>query len=252
MPAIYNCTRLHAKLSLQACEANRAKGDDCIDDRLAVRPGPCRTCTDWKTWGERKQEDIVTTCEAKPRKTCPLCGSEAKRFTKGVCHACYQRQRRASNKSSTQPHMQRAEKVLEAAVLTAPVADTNRNTEQRIYLACPYTHTDAGIMQQRQMVATTAANALLRQGKNVFSPISHGAAVGKNLPVDFSFWGTSCLSFVECWATDVFVLMLPGWENSTGVRAEMQAAAERGIPITRILPLPMEMISITEVECVGS
>lgn len=214
MPTIvlYDCKRLRARLSLESCEANRAKSDAVValseDVSLAVRPWVCRTCTDWQAWNSNNTVEVdVSNPEKNKNFVCPECDVETLHFSEGLCKKCYQKQNRAEHKAkqaaSTPAPIVQQEAPLKPAICTKI---------RRIYLACPYTSAEAATMEQRRIAATTAANALLQQGYNVFSPISHGAEVGKGLPPDFAFWGESCLSFVKHWATDVYVLMLPGWE----------------------------------------
>lgn len=246
---LYDCPRLHARITLAACEANRAKRDimqaQCEWKEPGVRPYPCRTCTDWQAWTHQKtQEALVSTKATKkadlPPFVCPNCHATTRHYSLGLCRHCYRKQYYANKENKqavpAEPSAPVAEQVAPSAPVVAQVAPDSLN--RRIYLATPYTAPDASVMEQRCAAATSAANTLIRQGHNVFSPISHGAEVGRGLPPDFAFWSTSCLSFVKHWATDVYVLMLPGWEASVGVSAEMEAAKALNIPVTHILPMP--------------
>lgn len=240
---LYDCPRLRARISLASCKANRDKPDDPVmldkNVNYAVRPSACRGCTDWKAWGNATAVTTDNEEGAKERCVfvCAGCGEKKPHYGKGLCARCYQRQRLAKVKAQ-------AAETPEAGAPGAPSAPEHTSfpvadpalAARRIYLACPYTAPEAAVMDQRREAASLAANALARQGYTVFSPISHGAEIGQGLPPDFAFWSTSCLSFVELWATDVFVLMLPGWEASTGVAAEVGAATARHIPVTHILP----------------
>lgn len=237
---LHECKRLRAKLSLASCEANRAKPDSAAilseDVSFAIRPGPCRNCTDWQAWSSNNTMEVtMSNLESEIQApVCTECGWETGPFARGLCKKCYQRlnrkEKKAKQATSTPAHIVQQE---------APLRPAPTGTSRRVYLACPYTSAEAAVMAQRLASATTAANTLIRQGHNVFSPISHGAEVGKDLPPDFAFWGASCLSFVEHWATDIYVLMLPGWEASVGVTAEVEAAKTLNIPVTHILPLAM-------------
>ena len=247
--ALYDCPRLRARLSLAACEANRNKADAIValgeDVSLAVRPRPCRDCTDWQAWSSAHAKEVTM---AAPQRTTPLlcteCGGETRALVKGLCNKCYQRQirrKKTACDAKTGPVVAAAPGVAPAPVSTpAESQPASAPTDRRIYLACPYTHEDARVMAERREAATAAANTLLRQGLNVYSPISHGAAVGEGLPPDFAFWRASCLSFLGHWATDVYVLMVPGWEASVGVQAEIDRAMELDLAVTLVLPLPQE------------
>ncbi len=107
--------------------------------------------------------------------------------------------------------------------------------ERRIYLASPYTSPDKNqrICRYGQVCLITAQ--LLREGHLVFSPIAHGHALeGYGLPAEFEFWQRHCLSFLETWATDLWVLTLRGWEDSRGVNAEIEFARQRGMPVSLV------------------
>ena len=100
-----------------------------------------------------------------------------------------------------------------------------------VYLASPYTHDDPAVMEERFQAALRYAARLLGQGVNVFSPIAYThAMVRQGLPVDCGFWkqyGQRWLSVCD----SMIVLMLDGWEVSTGVNAEIDIMAAAGKPI---------------------
>ena len=101
-----------------------------------------------------------------------------------------------------------------------------------IYLAVPYSHADATVRQQRFDAACRAAAALIRQGKVVFSPVSHGHAICCcGVPSDWQFWQRHDRHFLDV-CDEVVVLMLDGWRQSIGVQAEIAIAQELGKPIT--------------------
>lgn len=91
-----------------------------------------------------------------------------------------------------------------------------------IYLASPYTHPDPAVMQRRFEDARAATAALLSRGEIVYSPIVHGhaIAIAHDLPKDWGFWQRHCFAMLER-ADNLYVLMLDGWEQSRGVRAEL-------------------------------
>lgn len=117
----------------------------------------------------------------------------------------------------------------------------------RIYLASPYTHESEGVREIRYLAALEALHFFLKHRLTIYSPIvhSHAAAAMGGLPIDFNFWGTHCLSFLENWATDIWVLQLPGIKESVGVRAEVEFCAKltrpvnhRAVYFPRDVPLP--------------
>lgn len=108
----------------------------------------------------------------------------------------------------------------------------------RIYLAVPYTHPDPKVRRARFEAVTRAAGELMKRGHVVFSPVTMGHPISEvcDIPQDFNYWGEMCLSYFDGWATRLVVLMLPGWELSRGVEAEIAAARENGVPVEFLNP----------------
>lgn len=175
---------------------------------------------------------------------CPECGREAKLFARGLCSSCYSKKRRAEKSAQTEPSVTPVEIHSSTVATMIPVVSETAEAKKeppfrRVYLACPYSDQSADVRRERFFTATRVAQELILQGYTVFSPLTHGHTLCEDstLPGDFAFWGTSCLSFVEYWATDVYVLMVPGWDSSTGVNAEVEAATRKGLPVVHVLPL---------------
>ena len=109
------------------------------------------------------------------------------------------------------------------------------NKDELIYLAVPYTHKDKNVILDRVRRLNTVAFKILASGKHVFSPVTHChplAEIG-DLPKDWEFWkayDTVMLSRCD----RVWVLMLEGWKESTGVNAEIKIAEELGKPVEYI------------------
>lgn len=113
------------------------------------------------------------------------------------------------------------------------------NETERIYLATPYTDPDPAVRRARFEAVTRAAGALMQRRLVVFSPITMGHPISEacaDIPGDFGYWGRSCLSYLEGWATRLVVLTLNGWQASRGVTAEIAAARERGLPVEYLSP----------------
>ena len=106
------------------------------------------------------------------------------------------------------------------------------NRGELIYLACPYSHKDSEIMQNRFLAINKIAAKLMADGYYVFSPISHThpIALAGTLPRGWEFWkGYDTVIIKNCKC--VLVAMLDGWGTSTGVQAEIQIAKDLGIPV---------------------
>lgn len=110
-------------------------------------------------------------------------------------------------------------------------------TRRMVYLACPHSHPDAAVRQQRFEAVTAKAAELFRDGAWVYSPISHTHHIAQHLD-GWDNW--------ESWAdydrhmlslcTELVVLKLPGWDDSRGVKAELRIANELGLPVKLIEP----------------
>jgi len=117
--------------------------------------------------------------------------------------------------------------------ITAPpsVVETSPN-KPLVYLACPYSHPDKWVRVARFEAVNKMAGTLLNKGLSVFSPISmsHPIAVQCTIPGDWQFWAKFDTDFISC-CNAMYVLMLPGWKESTGVTAEIAIATKFGIPV---------------------
>ena len=101
-----------------------------------------------------------------------------------------------------------------------------------IYLACPYSHPDKEVREQRFRAANRAAGNLMQEGLHVYSPISHThpIAVECELPKGWDYWEAFDRIYIS-FCYKIVVLKIEGWEQSKGVRAEMAIAKEMNIPI---------------------
>lgn len=106
-----------------------------------------------------------------------------------------------------------------------------------IYLASPYTHKIKQTMNDRYRAVAAVTAAYLRSGLFVYAPIvhCHELAVHHALPRDFEFWKAYNYAMLQP-ASDLHILQLKGWDESTGVSAEIKRARELNIPITYVEP----------------
>lgn len=109
-----------------------------------------------------------------------------------------------------------------------------------VYLACPYTHDDPAVREDRyRKVSRVAGLLMLYNGVHVYSPISMGhqlwheiEALGGSFTWDF--WEELDTVMVKkCDA--LWVYCLPGWQDSVGVTAEIKIAKAAGIPVQYII-----------------
>lgn len=101
-----------------------------------------------------------------------------------------------------------------------------------IYLASPYSHSDATVREQRFQDVCRCAAALMAQGKMVFSPIAHTHPIAQyGLPLGWDFWERYDREHIAA-CDELVVLMLEGWRESKGVQAEVRIAREMEKPVT--------------------
>src|SRR5258708_2253201 len=101
----------------------------------------------------------------------------------------------------------------------------NPDQHKIIYLACPYTHPDHTVREQRFKLATDAAAELIRQGHIVYSPITMTHPIDvvmaestKTLGSDY--WVQFDEAFMAVCA-EMVVLQIEGWNQSRGIQREI-------------------------------
>lgn len=104
-----------------------------------------------------------------------------------------------------------------------------------IYLASCYSDPDPLIQKTRFLIAEEVTAGLITQGKFIYSPIVHCHELAQkyNLPSDFVFWrryNIDMLRRADC----MYILDIPGWDTSKGVRHEMEIAVEIGLEICMV------------------
>lgn len=103
------------------------------------------------------------------------------------------------------------------------------------YLAGPYSSVHIHIRDRRYNQISFVAAELMRRGEIVYSPITacHHIAADYDLPFDATYWLKQNLEFLaHC--DKLLVLQLDGWENSVGLKREIEFATEKNIPIEYI------------------
>ena len=98
---------------------------------------------------------------------------------------------------------------------------------EKIYLACPYSHQDAKVRNQRYQAVNKIAAMLMERNFVVFSPLSHTIAIDKYLPeTDWKFWKRQDFPMID-WCDTLVVLCIDGWESSVGIKEETEYAKEK-------------------------
>jgi hypothetical protein len=111
----------------------------------------------------------------------------------------------------------------------------NEMTEQITYLACPYTHELPQVRAERFMAANKAAAFLIRRGYIVFSPITMTHPIdmllaGEDATLGTDYWVRFDEAFMDL-CSNMAVLQLPRWQESSGVMREILFFQQKGRPI---------------------
>lgn len=99
-----------------------------------------------------------------------------------------------------------------------------------VYLASPYSYkADAELMQYRYEENLRVLTEFTLQGIAVFSPIvtSHNMSAKYKLPCTFDFWQNIDFAAIDH-CSHLYVMMLPDWDKSIGVTAEIAYAKKSG------------------------
>ena len=106
-----------------------------------------------------------------------------------------------------------------------------------IYFASPFTDPDQQVERQRYISVRNATAHLLSCNYPVFSPIVYGYEmhIHNGLSGSMEFWKEFNASMLRR-STVMYVLMLPGYEQSTGILWEAQQCYKFEIPIRYYSP----------------
>ena len=106
-----------------------------------------------------------------------------------------------------------------------------------MYLASPYSHPDPFVRETRYLWAMKELTHALKMGIHVYSPIVHCHELAKiaDLPRDAKFWELYNFTMLAA-AEQLWVLMIPGWQESKGIAGEIEEAKRVGIQVMQIEP----------------
>jgi len=102
-----------------------------------------------------------------------------------------------------------------------------------VFISSPYSHPDDEIRESNFKIVSKLAADLNSQGTVAVSPITYGHTLlqFKEMPSNWEFWKEFCLTFLEK-SHELIVYKMPGWENSRGMKEEIEFAKKLNIPIT--------------------
>jgi len=105
-----------------------------------------------------------------------------------------------------------------------------------IYLCSVYSiNADAALMQKRYEYAAKRTAEFMKDGHTVFCPINHCHPIAEKygMPRTWDFWKQHDLNYIDA-ADEVWVLMMPHWNKSVGISAEIKHAEETGKTVVLI------------------
>ena len=118
---------------------------------------------------------------------------------------------------------------------------------KKIYIACPYGHLDPFIKLIRTQLSEAYQATLLNQGYNAISPISGHYMCQVNDVDDSSIrWLEINRQIVEI-CDEIHILMLKGWDKSTGIQNTIDQAKELGMKVKMIDPEDLWLSIATEI-----
>ena len=100
----------------------------------------------------------------------------------------------------------------------------------RVYLAAPYSHPNEKVREARAQVINQKCAKLMGEHNVVFSPITHSHALIDIHPFEertWPFFRIQDFSHIET-CHELRVFCLPGWEESRGVKEEIEYARLMG------------------------
>lgn len=121
-----------------------------------------------------------------------------------------------------------------------------------IYLASPFTHKNKSVMEERFWVVSEVAGRLTKERNvHLYCPIAMGWPIAQkaDLPTDWNYWQHNCKVFISR-CQELWVVMIDGWKESTGVQAEIEYAKSIGISVKYVYIGGYEPIIYEETECI--
>lgn len=114
-----------------------------------------------------------------------------------------------------------------------------------IVVSGPYSHSNPDIKQIRVKAIADACVKLFQNGEMCSSPLLAGLSFieksSHKMPDDYAFWQKFCRSYVEK-GHKLYVLDLDGWQESSGVKDEIDCAIKNTIPVYLVEPTTLNII----------
>jgi hypothetical protein len=99
-----------------------------------------------------------------------------------------------------------------------------------IYLASPYSHKNEAVRRARYLAVRHITLEMLIEGFAVFSPIVYGRDMEGQIGMSFEPWAKFNDTMLAA-CDEVHVLQLDGWEDSRGIKHELEVAKRLKKPV---------------------
>ena len=106
---------------------------------------------------------------------------------------------------------------------------------RRVYVAAPYSHPDSAVVDWRMEQVNRVTAALIEAGIIAFSPLTYSHGELDRLTGYKFDWLKFDLEFLAL-CDLLLVVMLPGWDESVGVKRERKVAYDRGLAYIQASP----------------
>ena len=108
-----------------------------------------------------------------------------------------------------------------------------------VYIAVPFSDPSMKVKLERYSMVNKVCAKLMNEGVILFSPVTMGWSIAEatpdGLPTDWKYWQRTCTEMVRA-CYKIIVVMMPGWESSVGVQAEISLAKEYDLEVEYIDP----------------
>jgi len=101
-----------------------------------------------------------------------------------------------------------------------------------IFVSSPYSTPNHVEKEERVSLTMAFVAKMLNNRIQVMSPVIYGHEIvlRHSLPNDWTFWKDFCITHLQV-THEIYALLLRGWQDSEGMKGELQYAKENNIPV---------------------
>ncbi len=117
------------------------------------------------------------------------------------------------------------------SVVTVEYGDEKMRRKFDYYIASPYSHPSSAVRERRFQDVTKFAAYMVRKEYTVFCPITHSHPIQEHgTPGGWEFWKEIDETAIDN-CQILYVLCIEGWNESEGVKAEIEYAKKRNMSV---------------------